>query len=180
MSPVDDTDDAVEVSQLLEGAAKTIGRVSYCWLATDAKTGGANLRPMGRLLPDPEEDNWTIRFITDGRSRKASDIRRTAEVSVVFHHDESDAFVVVSGPATLREGATEVRQRWKAAYEVYFPTESDRANAAFVEVYVERMELWIRGITPEPFGLQPTILERDDGNAWRIGGFPQSVPSRSA
>ena len=156
MLPVDDTGNGVEVSQLLEGAATAIGRVRYCWLATDAKTGGANLRPMGRLLPDPEEDNWTVRFITDGRSRKASDIRRTAEVSVVFH------------------------QRWKAAYQVYFPTESDRANAAFVEVYVKRMELWIRGVTPEPFGLQPTILERDDGNAWRISGFPQSAPSRSA
>jgi hypothetical protein len=30
------------------------------------------------------------------------------------------------------------------------------------------MELWIRGVTPEPFGLRPTILERDDGGGWRL------------
>ena len=27
------------------------------------------------------------------------------------------------------------------------------------------MELWIRGVTPEPFGLQTTVLERDAGAA---------------
>jgi general stress protein 26 len=81
----------------------------------------------------------------------------------------SDAFVMLIGRTTLREGVAEVRQRWKAANDVYFPNESDRANAAFVEVYGERLELWIRGVTSEPFGLQPTILERDARGAWRIG-----------
>jgi hypothetical protein len=28
------------------------------------------------------------------------------------------------------------------------------------------MEVWIRGVTPEPFGLLPTKLERGEG-AWR-------------
>ena len=51
---------------------------------------------------------------------------------------------------------------------LYFPTEQDRANAIFVEVDVERMELWIRGVTPEPFGLRATILERDAGRGWRL------------
>jgi hypothetical protein len=30
------------------------------------------------------------------------------------------------------------------------------------------MELWIRGVTPEPFGMRPTTLERDAGGAWRL------------
>jgi general stress protein 26 len=124
---------------------------------------------MGRARPDPEEDAWTVRFITDRRTRKASDIRWTSKVSVIFHHEASDAFVMLIGRTTLREGVAEVRQRWKAANDVYFPNESDRANAAFVEVYGERLELWIRGVTSEPFGLQPTILERDARGAWRIG-----------
>ena len=57
--------------------------------------------------------------------------------------------------------------RWKAAYNAYFPSEQDRANAAFVEVDIERMELWIRGVTPEPFGLRATVLARD-GGGWRL------------
>jgi hypothetical protein len=63
--------DKPEVSLLLAGAAKTIGSARYCWLVTAAEDSFANLRPMGRLLHDADEDEWTIRFITDGRSRKA-------------------------------------------------------------------------------------------------------------
>lgn len=168
MSGAKDERDAVEVSRLLAGAAKTIARARYCWLATAAEGGGANPRPMGRVLHDGREDEWMIRFITDGRSRKASDMRRDSKVAIIFQHDPDDAFVTLIGRATLRESASEVRERWKDAYEVYFPSEPDRANAIFVEVDVERMELWIRGVTPEPFGLAPTMLGRDAGGGWRV------------
>ena len=30
------------------------------------------------------------------------------------------------------------------------------------------MELWIRGVTPEPFGLRVTVLERRTGGGWRV------------
>lgn len=55
---------------------------------------------------------------------------------------------------------------WKDAYARYFPTDKDRVNAGFIEVRIERMELWIRGVTPEPFGLLATILQRDPKGAW--------------
>jgi general stress protein 26 len=170
MSPVQDDRNDVEVSQLLAGAAKVIAGVRYCWLITEAETGGVCARPMGRLLPNPEKYDWTIRFVTDGRSRKASDIRRACKVGLIFQHDPDDAFIALSGRAKLLERASEVRQHWKDAYDTYFPTAADRANAAFVEVNIERMELWIRGVTPEPFGLQPTKLERGEGGAWRSSG----------
>ena len=58
-------------------------------------------------------------------------------------------------------------QLWKEdAYVRYFPTEKDRENAGFIEVRIERMELWIRGVTPEPFGLHTTTLQCDQQRAW--------------
>jgi general stress protein 26 len=164
-----------DVSRLLAGAAKTITRVRYCWLVTEAETGSASARPMGRLLPETDQNDWTIRFITDGRSRKASDIRRTGKVTLIFQRDADDAFAVLVGRATLLESASEVRRLWKEAYTAYFPTDADRANAAFVEVYVERMELWIRGVTQEPFGLHPTLLERDPGGTWGLSSGPRNA-----
>ena len=92
-----------------------------------------------------------------------------SEVTILFQHDPDLAFVTLIGKAALHENASETRSRWKAAYDVYFPSETDRANAIFVEVEVERMELWIRGVTPEPFGLRATVLERDAGG-WRLVG----------
>jgi general stress protein 26 len=161
-------DDRGDVSKLLAGAATTIANARYCWLATAAGAGGPNLRPMGRLPPEPGDKDWTIRFITDGRSHKASQIRRAGKVALIFQLDAEDAFVAVEGVAVLHEDRSEVRRRWKDAYNPFFPTETDRENAAFIEVEAQRMELWIRGITPEPFGLRATTLERDAAGAWRL------------
>jgi general stress protein 26 len=166
MSQASEQRDDLNVSRLLAGAAKTVASVRYCWLATEA--GSPRLRPMGRVPNDPGEDEWTIRFLTDGRSRKAADMRRAGEVVILFQHDPDLAFVTLIGKAALNESASEVRERWKPAYDAYFPTETDRASAIFVEVEVERMELWIRGVTPEPFGLRATVLERDAGVGWRV------------
>jgi general stress protein 26 len=158
----------VAVEALLAGAAKTIGKVRYCWLVTAAEDGGGNPRPMGRLLHDVDEDEWTIRFLTDGRSRKVAEMRRAGRVSIILQHAPDDAFVTLIGKATLHGGASEVGKRWTDAYDAFFPSAADRANAIFVAINVERINLWIRGVTPEPFGLHATILERDARRAWRV------------
>ncbi len=161
--------DAVDVGRLLTGAAKTMRTAHYCWLMTTADAGAPRVRTMGRVLNDPGEDEWTIRFLTDGRSRKAADMRRADAVTILFQHEPDLAYVSLIGKAALHEDASETRSRWKPAYDVYFPSETDRANAIFVEVEAERMELWIRGVTPEPFGLRATVLERD-AEGWRLIG----------
>jgi general stress protein 26 len=169
MSRAEQGRDEAEVSRLLAGAAKVVASVRYCWLVTEAEAGGANARPMGRVLSEADESDWTIRFITGGRSRKASDIRRAGKIGLIFQHDQDDAYVALTGKASLIESASGIRRFWKDAYTAYFPTEADRANAAFIEIAAERMELWIRGVTPEPFGLRPVKLERDTGGTWRLG-----------
>jgi general stress protein 26 len=161
--------DAIDVRCLLAGAAKTLRSARYCWLATTAERGAPHVRPMGRVLNDPGEDAWKIRFLTDGRSHKAADMRRAGEVKILFQHDPDLAFVSLVGKAELHEDASETRRRWNALYDIYFPSEADRANAIFVEVGIERLELWIRGVTPEPFGLRATVLERD-AEGWRLIG----------
>jgi general stress protein 26 len=161
--------DAIDASRLLAAAAKTMRSARYCWLATTAERGAPQVRPMGRVLNDPGEDEWKIWFLTDGRSRKAADMRRANAVTILFQHDPDLAYVNLIGKAALHEDASETHNRWKPAYDAYFPSEADRANAIFVEVDAQRMELWIRGVTPEPFGLRATVLERDV-EGWRLIG----------
>ena len=160
--------DPVDVGRLLADAARTIASDPYCWLATSTAAGLPSMRPMGRLPRGPGDDDWTIQFVTDGRSRKAADIRRAPEVALLFQRDADDAYVALTGAARLLTRESEVRRRWKDAYAPFFPTETDRANAAFLEVEARRLELWIRGVTPEPFGLQATTLERDASGSWRL------------
>jgi general stress protein 26 len=160
----------LKVDRLVAGAAKAIARVRYCWMITETEANRINARPMGRVLPSANDDDWKIRFVTDGRSRKVTDIRRVGNVGLTFQHGHDDVFVALHGKADLIDRASEVDRLWRPAYDVYFPSEIDRANAAFVEITVERMELWIRDVTPEPFGLRPTVLERDTAGRWHLAG----------
>jgi hypothetical protein len=95
------SDDTAKVSRLLGAAGEKIRSVRYCWMLTAAGEGGMRARPMGRLPRDADEDEWTLRFITDGRSPKVADIRRIGDVSVIFQQDPDDAFVALAGKASL-------------------------------------------------------------------------------
>lgn len=158
-----------DIGRLLDGAAKVTARIRYCWLLTEAETGGT-ARPMGRILSRSDADRWTIRFVTDRRSRKTSEIQRSGNVQLIFQDEEEEAFVVLIGSAAVLTSPAAIHDLWKEAYRAYFPAEEDKANATFVEVEVQRMRLWIRGVTPEPFGLQPVVLEREAPGSWRLEG----------
>jgi general stress protein 26 len=155
-----------DVSHLLDAAADTVGRVRYCWLITDAGGGVARTRPMGPLPGDPGDDPWLMRFLTSGHSPKAADMRREPKVSVIFDDDPHDAYVSVAGRARLIEDKSEIHRRWSRRFETYFPEGPD-SGAVFVTVDVDLIELWIKDVTPEPFGLKTTVLERDEGRCWR-------------
>ena len=154
------------LNELIAGAAKTMASQRYCWLMTTAQDG-IHARPMGRIPAEAGEDALTVRFLADGRSRKTAEIRRCGKITALYEHQPSDGYVTVTGTAVLQDDPAVVCRRWKRGYEAYFPTEADRAHALFVEVAIERMELWIRGVTPEPFGTKPTVLERE-GKGWRL------------
>ncbi len=152
--------------RLLDAAADVVGEAPYCWLAAQAESGGVGLRPMGRISPHPAKTGWTVSFVTDGRSPKAAELRRGGAVALVFQREAADAYVAAHGTARLAVESADVARRWRAAYDVYFPTEADRANAIFVDVAVTRLDLWIRGVTPEPFGMTTTTLLRGADGGW--------------
>jgi len=157
---------AETIRRLQEATAEVISRVHYCWLVTQPRDGVCSARPMGRILPERDDGSWAVRFIADRRSHKATEIERSPGVQLIFQDDAQEAFVTLGGCAQLLTDSVSVRGFWKRAYDVYFPTETDRANAIFVEVEIELMRLWIRGVTPEPFGLQPVVLGRDERGNW--------------
>ena len=165
-----------DVARLLEGAARVTSRVRNCWLVTDAQ-GGA--RPMGRIRPARDDDPWTIHFVTNSQSQKASEIKRSSRVELIFQDDAEDAFVVLSGDADVLVDTSAIQRLWKDAYNVYFPSAEERANGTFIAIKVQRMRLWIRGVTPEPFGLHPAVLERDASGNWRHPSAMYRVTSPS-
>ncbi|HWX57253.1 pyridoxamine 5'-phosphate oxidase family protein [Bradyrhizobium sp.] len=166
MLSAEDGKEAGDVERMLAGARNIVASVQYCWLVSRSDES-VRARPMGRILSSESNHDWTIRFLTDLRSRKIADLRHASNVGLIFQNDGDDAYASLAGAARLVEDVSEVRALWKEdAHARYFPTAKDRANACFIEVRIERMELWIRGVTPEPFGLHATILQRDPKGAW--------------
>lgn len=158
--------EAGDVERILAGARNIVASVRYCWLISRSGESVC-ARPMGRLLAGENNDDWIIRFLTDRRSRKVADLRRNSAVGLIFQNRDDDAFASLTGAARIIEDKSEVLALWKEDdHARYFPSEEDRANVGFIEVGTERMELWIRGVTPEPFGLHATILQRDPQGAW--------------
>lgn len=91
---------------------------------------------------------------------------RSPDVQLIFQDDSREAFVTLNGHAQLVTDPDSVRGLWRSAYDAYFPSEDDRTNAIFVAVKIDQMRLWIRGVTPEPFGLQPVVLNCDEHGNW--------------
>ena len=72
-----------ELGLLLAGASKLVKSVQNCWLLTQSDPVGINARPMGRVLPEDEEGDWRIRFLTD--LCLAGDARRRNRCRVAGH-----------------------------------------------------------------------------------------------
>ena len=67
------------------------------------RSKGFSFRPMGRLHLHPDDNEWTIRFLTDGRSRKAHEMRRNSGVGMIYQPDPDEAYVTLLGKARLLE-----------------------------------------------------------------------------
>jgi general stress protein 26 len=155
------------IGRLLEGAENVITRAQHCWLMTISQRGRVNARPMGRIVPSPGQTDWTLCFLSDARSKKVLDIRSATDVRLTFYR-EDDAFVSLAGPAEVVADAATIERRWQADYDRIFPTAADKTNAVFIDIRADELRLWIRGLTPEPFGVRSMMLRRPLGGDWHL------------
>jgi general stress protein 26 len=153
------------VGELLAGVSRFIRAARVCWLVTDTHASGPAIRPMSQL-PHSDE-SLCVNFVADRRSRKAEEIWNHGNVQLLYSHDGAPSYVVLSGEALVHTSAEEVNSRWSRGFDAYFPTPEDRAHAAFIEVQPRTLKLWIRGLSPEPFGLRPALLSRDGHLGWK-------------
>jgi general stress protein 26 len=156
------------VERLLAAAAATMEKARYCWAITVAEDGSANARPMGPQKSPASEDPFGILFLTRRGSGKALEIGRTGRLSVVYQHDADDSYVTLIGRGVIIADRALLRARWQPAWNRFFPAGVDDETSMFVQLEAERIELWVRGVTPEPFGTRGAIMERGPGQPWRL------------
>src|SRR5215472_14909748 len=146
--------------RFLAAATAAMEKARYCWAMTVAEDGSVNARAMGPQKSPTSEDPFGILFLTRRSSRKALEIGRTGRLSAVYQHDADDSYVTLIGRGVIIADRALLRARWQPAWNQLFPAGADDETAIFVQLEADHIELWVRGVTPEPFGTRGAILER--------------------
>jgi general stress protein 26 len=157
-----------QILQFLAAARETIAAVPVCWLATRSLEGGTNARTISSSAGPPGSDEWTRRFLVRRSSRKVAEMRAAPLVTLAFQHFAGDRYIALGGHATIIDDVGVVRTMWSGDLDVHFPPGFADANMIVIQVDIDRIEVHVRGLTPEPFGAGRTLLERQPAGSWRF------------
>ena len=86
----------MSAGNLLSLARATVNAVPTCLAITVDSNGDANARAINT---SKLTDDWTVRFMTDRRTRKVGEIARTGRLTLVYHHQVGGAYVTLVGRA---------------------------------------------------------------------------------
>ena len=176
MMPPAQTFTEAEILQFLGGARETVAAVRIAWLASCSRDGGTNARAVDTFAGAAGSDEWTRRFLVRRTSRKVGEIRAAPQVTLAFQHPSGDRYVALCGRATINEDTGEMRSLWPGEMDKFFPPGFADANMVVVQVEIDRIEVHVRGLTPEPFGTGRTLLKRSAG-AWRVVPMAANLPA---
>ncbi len=165
----------MDSGELLRTVRDTIDAVPSCLAITVDQKGDANARVVN---PSKLTDQWTVRFMTDRRTRKVGDIERTGRMTLAYQHDAGGAYVSLVGRAEIIDDVAVKTAIWQPHSFKWHPGGPTDPNVVLVEFTAERIETWNspRNVIPDPrLGLWAAVLV-PDGSGWRFAGSTQDQP----
>jgi general stress protein 26 len=157
---------------LLRVVRETIDAAPCCVAITVDGNGDANAR---LVATSKLTDAWTVRFMTDRRTRKIGELQRNGRMTLFYQHDAGGAYVSLVGRAAVIDDAEVKTAIWQPHSFKWHPGGPSDPNVVLVEFTTERIETWSssRGIVPDPKrGLWAAVLVRGE-SGWRYGGSTQ-------
>jgi general stress protein 26 len=165
----------MHLENLLRLARETVDAVPTCLAITIDSNGDANARAINT---SKLTDEWTLRFMTDRRTRKVGEIAQRGRMTLVYYHEAGGAYVTLVGRARIIEDVAVKQEVWRPANFKWHPGGPTDPNVVLVEFVAERIETWNTPgqIVPDPTkGLWAAVLTRD-ANGWRHAGTTQELP----
>ena len=122
--------------ELVATARELMTAQKYCALVTVDATGGPSVRTMN---PFPPEEDMTVWFATNDRSRKVAEIRANPRVTLYYaDHQKAAGYVTLSGRAELVADMGEILKRKRAYWDQSFP---GLRNLVLIKVVPERLDV---------------------------------------
>jgi general stress protein 26 len=162
----------MDAGSLLQIAREIISKVPMCFAITVDQDGDANARI---VQTSKLSDDWTVRFMTDRRSRKVEEIEQSARMTLAYQCDPEGAYVTLVGRATIIDDAEVKQAVWRPQSFRWHPGGPTDPNVVLIELFAERIEMWSspHGIVPDAdLGLWAAVLVRD------ASGWQQRVTAR--
>ena len=138
--------------KLMQAAREIMTSAGTCALITVDQEGRPRVRQMD---PFPPENDFTVWFGTNPRSRKVEQIRNNPKVTLYYLEKSGSGYVMIHGKALLVNDLELKNKWWKQEWEIFYP---DRAgNYLLVKFIPEWMEVisYIHGIEGNPVTWEP-------------------------
>lgn len=141
--------------RIIAAAKEIMGAAGTCALITLDDDGAPRVRAMDPFAP---EDDFTIWFGTNSRSRKVDQIKKDPRVSLYYLDKDASGYVIIHGRARLVNDPMEKEKRWKAAWEAFYPDKTQ--DYLLIEVSPLWMEVLSppKGISADPLTWQPPVV----------------------
>ncbi len=136
-----------ERGRLVAAAREIMAAQTYCALVTIDETGRPQVRTMN---PFPPEEDMTVWFATNTRSRKVREIRRDPRVALYYsNHANAIGYVQITGHAVLVDDKQEILKRKRAYWDQAFP---GLQNLVLIKVVPERLDVlnYKAGVQADP------------------------------
>jgi len=150
----------------LSTARRMLKKSKYCFLITNSDRHWPSARMVEPII---EFDSFVIWLGTNPTLRKIKEIEKNPFVTLAFGNDRENANLIVYGKAAIIQDVQERKKHWASSWLLFFPDGPKGDDFVSIRVVPSEMELmnFKRSIVPEPFGLKPIKLVRDN-RSWQV------------
>lgn len=156
----------VTLESILAAVHETIHSAEYCFMITHDRKGHANCRWMQPF--EPGED-MVVHFGASAGSRKVLEIQSYENVVLAYDDKEEMAYVTMKGTASVTSDQKMKNRYWRSTFFEFWPEGPGSENYVVIQFVPDQIEVmnFKKEIVPEPYGLKPAIIARDN-DTWQI------------
>jgi general stress protein 26 len=144
--------------KIINAAREITNSASICALITNDEDGRARARAMEFIGP---EEDFTIWFGTNPKSRKVDQIMNDPRVSIYFTEAYDSGYVMYYGIAELVDDAQIKKSKWKPGWEAFYPDQDE--NFLLIKVIPEWIEVvsYKHGLVGDSITWEPPMIHFD-------------------
>jgi len=145
-------------NELIIAAREIITSASTCALITVDGKGIPRVRVMDPFLP---ENDFTVWFGTNPKSRKVAQIKHNPSVTLYYLANDESGYVTIHGTAQIVNDETEKEKWWKNEWRAFYPNRP--ADYTLIKVSPEWLEVisYAFGIVGDPITWEPLKVTFD-------------------